>query len=485
MLLKTMFLVIYFLILLAIGIYSSKNIKSQSDYDIGGRSSNKWVTGISTQAASASGWLLLALPGAAFTLGFGVIWILLGWMSGSLINWFIISKRLRNASEFYNSNSVVEFIEKRTNDKNGLIALVSSIVLVIIMIVNSSAELIAIGKLINVAFNINYFFSVTIGLLFIMVYIFLGGYLAVSWANLIQGTMMVLALVVIPIILSFQISSLSTLTADLISQDPHYFQLLAGETSFWGIIAFITGGLGIGLMFPGYIQALTGLIAIKNVEELKFSAILANLWGALSLAGAAAIGFIGRYLVKSIEDPEQILLVLGNEYFSSSLFAMVSAAVLAASLSSIFAYIITAATSVGANFLKEHMSEEYSNNIIRWERIAVVVISISGYVMALQGGLVFAIAMFAASILGASFGPIVLASIYSESINKYGVIASIISGMVTVIIWHYAGWSDTYIFEVIPGWIVSVSTLFIVSKATGGPDKESKNQYNDFKVKTD
>lgn len=477
MFIKIAVLTIYVLILLGIGVYTSRKSKTYSDYNLAGRSNNKWITAISTEAAAASGWLFLGFPGAVFLLGFGVVWLLIGWMGGTLINWLLISKKLRVATELYNSASVVELFEKRTNDKSGKVALTSGIAIIILMTINSSAEIVACAKLISESFGIDYTLGATLGLFFVMLYTFLGGYFAVSWSNLLQGTMMFLALLIVPLGILFQIGNVANIPSEILLQNPLYFQFLSGETNFWTITATVTGGVGLAFMFPGLIHALTSFMAIKEAKELKFSTLIALSWGAVALLGGTSIGIIGRYLLKNIDDPERLYLVLINEYFPAPLVAVFAASVLAAILSSVCAYIITAAASLGANLVKENMSQEHAHKVIKWEKVIVIVISVAAYALALQGGLVFSIALFAASGLGASFGPLVLGCIYSKNINKQGAIASILLGMITVIVWHYSGW-NSYIYEIFPGWLVSTSALFIVSKVTGGPDKESLDAYN-------
>jgi sodium/proline symporter len=479
MFVKIGILAIYVLVLLSIGIYASRKSKTYSDFNLAGRSNNKWITAISTEAAAVSGWLFLGFPGAVFLLGFGVVWILIGWMGGTLINWLLISKRLRIASELYNSASLVELFEKRLNDKSGKLALASGIAIIILMIINSSAEIVACAKLISGSFGINYTLGATIGLLLVVVYTFLGGYFAVSWTNLIQGTMMFLALLIVPVGIILQLSNINIIPTDLVSQDPNYFQFLSGETSFWTIIASVTGGMGLAFMFPGLVHALTSFMAIKETKELKFSALIAIIWGAVALLGGTSIGIIGRYLMKDIRDPEQLYLALINEYFPPALVAIFAAALLAAILSSVCSYIIISAASIGANLIKDNMSQEHANKVMKWEKVAIIFISLAAYALALKGGLIFTIALFAASGLGAAFGPLVLGCIYSKNINKHGAIASIILGMATVIIWHYSG-GNSYIYEIFPGWAVSVSALFIVSKVTGGPDIETLNSYNKY-----
>ncbi len=472
-------LVLYFAVLLAIGVYTSKMAKSYSEYNLAARSNNKWIAGISTQSSSTSGWMLLAMPGLAFTYGFGVIWTLIGWMGGSLFNWLVLAKRLRLATETYDSVSIVEYFEKRTGDEKGIVGLISGISIIVLMIINSSGELIGCGKLIQSAFGLDINTATTIGLVIVVIYTFLGGYMAVSWSNLLQGALMFIALLIVPIYAVINYGGFHDIAADAIQYDPDMFSFLSDEMTLQEKVVLVSGGVGIGFMYPGMVHALTGLMAIKDPKEVKDSALIATIWGCAALGGASMIGIAGRAILPDIADPEQTFLVLSEKYFNNALFALMAAAVMAAILSSVCAYLIVATASLGGSVVKRFFRIEDDHKVVMIEKIAMVVIALVAYYLAFNGGSVHTIAMFAASGLGASFGPVVIASLYGNSINWKGAVASIFSGMIVVIIWFYSGLSN-YLFEVFPGWIVSTVALFAVSKATGGPDQEITENYKKY-----
>ena len=480
MVIRIIVLILYFAILLGIGVYTSKKAKSYAEYNLAARGNNKWIAGISTQSSSTSGWMLLAMPGLAFTYGFAAIWWLIGWMSGSLFNWIVLAKRLRIATESYDSVTVVEFFEKRTGDKKGLIGLVSGISIIILMTINSSGELIGCGKLIQAAFGINFTTAVTIGLVIVVVYTFLGGYMAVSWSNLLQGALMFVALLLVPLYAIFHMGGFGVLAQNLASLDPEFFNFLHGTTDPVQIVVLVSGGLGIGFMYPGMVHALTGLIAIKDPQEIKDAALIATIWGCAALGGASLIGFAGRALLSDIADPEQTFLVLSETYFNNALFAVMAAAVMAAILSSVCAYLIVATASLGGSVIKNFTKIEDEHKIVKIEKISMVIIALLAYYLAFNGGSVHTVAMFAASGLGASFGPTVIASLYGNKINYKGAVASILTGLIVVIVWFYSGLSN-YLFEVFPGWIASTLVLFLVSKATGGATEEITQDYEAYR----
>ena len=477
MITKIIVLLLYLLILLAIGVYTSKKANSYDGFNLAGRGNNKWIGGISTQSASTSGWMLLAMPGLAYAGGFSVVWTITGWLGGSLINWIILGKRPRAATEKYDAVSCTEYFEKRTDDKAGVIGIVSAIAIVILMAINSSSEMIGFGKLLTAVFDIDYSLAVTVGLIVVAIYTFLGGYMAVSWTNLLQGTLMFLALAILPTVAIADIGGFHDMAENLIAQEPDFFHFLGGMTEGKEIILSLSGGLGISLLYPGMVHALTGIMAIKDPNEVKDSALIATIWGAVALVGASGIGMAGRVIFPQADDPEQVFLMLGEKYFPTAIFAVLGAAVMAAILSSVCAYLIVSSASIGGCIARKYVGKEKVVVII--EKALIIVIALTAYLLAFGGGSLHTITMFASSGLGSAFGPLVIFSLFTDKINWKGAVASILAGLITVLVWFYSGMSD-YLFEVFPGFIVSSIVLLTVSKATGGPSKEVSEKYRDY-----
>ena len=450
---------------------------SYDGFNLAGRGNNKWIGGISTQSASTSGWMLLAMPGLAYSGGFSVVWTITGWLGGSLINWIILGKRLRVATEKYDAVSCTEYFEKRTDDKAGVIGIVSAIAIVILMAINSSSEMIGFGKLLTAVFDIDYSLAVTVGLIVVAIYTFLGGYMAVSWTNLLQGTLMFLALAIVPIVAIADIGGFHDMAENLLAQEPDFFRFLGGMTNTEEIILSLSGGLGISLLYPGMVHALTGIMAIKDPNEVKDSALIATIWGAVALVGASGIGMAGRVIFPQADDPEQVFLMLGEKYFPTAIFAVLGAAVMAAILSSVCAYLIVSSASIGGCIARRYVGKEKVVVII--EKALIIVIALTAYMLAFGGGSLHTITMFASSGLGSAFGPLVIFSLFTDKINWKGAVASILAGLITVLVWFYSGMSD-YLFEVFPGFIVSSIVLLTVSKATGGPSKEVSEKYRDY-----
>lgn len=471
--------VLYIIILIAIGVITYLRARSYSDYTLAGRSNNKWVTAISAESSDMSGWLLMGLPGAAFAGGFSSIWIMIGLIFGTMINWMYVANRLRIATEVYNVFSITEFFEKRVNDTKGTVALISGIAVIIFMIINSSAEIIGCGKLLNATFGLDYSIGIVVGLVIVVIYTFLGGYMAVSWSNLFQGSIMFLALLFVPIAVIVEIGGLGDAISSVFTHQPEFFSFFNGETAFFSRLSIALGGLTVGLCYFGMVHVLTCFMSIKNSSEIKDSTFIATTWVSISTFGAVMVGMIGAYLFPSINDPEQIFFALGRSYFPPYMLGLFAAAVMAAILSSVSAYVIVASAAFGVNIMKRYKHNISDEKLVRMQRIAVVIISLLAFLMSLKSDVVFAVALLASAGLGSTFGPLVLFCLYSRNVNKTGAIASMIVGLFTVIIWYYSGMSS-YVYEAIPGFIASSLALILGTKLSGGADKNTVKEYEIF-----
>ncbi len=471
--------VLYIVILIAIGVITYLRAKSYSDYNLAGRANNKWVAAISAESSDMSGWLVMGLPGAAYAAGFSSIWIMSGLIFGTMFNWIFVANRLRVATEVYNVFSITEFFEKRVNDKSGVVALVSGIAVIVFMVINASAEIIGSGKLLNATFGLDYHVGIVVGLIIVMVYTFLGGYMAVSWSNLFQGSIMFLALLFVPIAVMCEMGGVMPAIQDLALRNPGFFQFFNGETRFLPAFSIMIGGLSVGICYFGMVHVLTCFMSIKHSSEIKDSTFIATTWVSLSTFGAVLVGLIGAYIFPNISDPEQVFFAMGKGYFPPYMLGLFAAAVMAAILSSVSAYVIVAASAFGANIAKRYIGDENQGKLVSLQRKAVIVISLLAFLMSLKSDLVFAVALLASAGLGASFGPLVLFCLYSKNVNKTGAVASIIVGLVTVIVWYYSGMS-AYVYELIPGFAASSAALVIGTKVSGGADASTVAIYQQY-----
>ncbi len=466
----------YLLLLVGIGYVTYLRANTYGDYTIAGRSNNKWVTAISAESSDMSGWLLLGLPGMAFASGFGAIWVIIGILFGTLFNWTVVAGRLRTASEYYGAVTLTEYFEKRLNDRKGVIGYISAIVIVLFMIINSAAEIIGSGKLLNAAFGFDYNVGIIIGVIIVLAYTFLGGFLAVSWSNLIQGSLMFLALLIVPLTALFRVGGLSDAAASLLKANPSYFSLLGGSEGFWPILGLILGGVGIGIGYPGQPHILTNFMSIKNPQEIKDSTLISMIWVGLTMYGAVIVGIIGKSMYPGIADPEQVFLAMSKDIMPRYALGVLAAAVMAAILSSVSAYMLVAAASFATNIYRRAAKVEDESRLLWVERLGIMGVAALAFALSLSGGAVFKVALYAWGGLAAGFGPLVLFSLYWPRLNRTGAMWSMITGMVTILIWYNLGLSQ-WMYELIPGFAISLLAAYFVSKWTGGPDKETEEKF--------
>jgi sodium/proline symporter len=235
----------------------------------------------------------------------------------------------------------------------------------------------------------------------------------------------------------------------------------------------------VGICYPGQPHVITTYMGIKDPKEVKASTVIAMIWVGVTCYGAVIIGMLGRSMFPAIEDPEQTFLLLAKTLFSAKMIGFFAAAVMAALLSSLSAYLLTAAASFASGTYRRLAKVTDDRKLVVVQRVAIVVIAATAMLLSLQGGLVYKIALFATAGLGACFAPLVLFSLYSSRVNTKGAIWSMVVGMATVLLWWTLGLSN-YVYEAVPGLIASTITLLLVSKLTGGPDNSVKETFLDF-----
>ena len=281
----------------------------------------------------------------------------------------------------------------------------------------------------------------------------------------------------VPIIVIFTMGGLNDFVATM-SQTEGFFHWTNGLTGF-GAFSTIAGGIGIGVCYFGVVHVLTCFMSIKDSSEIKDSTFIGTTWVSITSYAAVIIGMLGAFLFPTIADPEQVFFQMGKDYFPAGLLGLFAATVMAAILSSVSAYIIVATGAVSTNIVKHFVKDLDDKKTVMISRISVLVIAVLAYLMSLNSGVVFAVALLATALLGSCFGPLVLMSLYTKNVNKTGAIASILTGLIVVIVWYYSGLSN-YIYEAVPGMVISAIVLVVVTNLTGGPSADSVAKYEEF-----
>ncbi|EHD1695345.1 sodium/proline symporter PutP [Vibrio vulnificus] len=478
----------YLLLMVAIGVYAYKKTSSSSDYFLGGRSLGPWPAALSAGASDMSGWLLLGLPGYAYAAGIESLWLAGGLLVGTWANWLVSAKRLRTYSIQTDALTLPEFLSRRFDDKSKLIQTISAFFILLFFLFYTSSGLVAGGKLFETVFGLDYSTAVIIGTLCVVSYTLFGGFLAVSWTDLVQGLLMAAALMIVPI--AVMEGGFGQLATDMHNINPELLTLwndAKGEPlSAIAIISLVAWGLG----YFGQPHILARFKASRTNRELGTARRIAVGWTALSMAGAILVGLVGLVWVNGhpgteLADGEKIFMLLVNTVFHPVIAGILLAAILAAVMSTADSQLLVSSSALAEDFYKQVIKPDASSQeIVMVGRIGVVVISIIALILAMTpDSSVLGLVSYAWAGFGAAFGPAVVLSLYWKGMNRNGALAGILIGGITIVVWKQltGGWFDVY--EIVPGIIFSTIAIVGVSKLTGGADNTVLEQHREFENK--
>ncbi len=476
----------YLIMMLAIGVIAYKRTSNSTDYFLGGRSLGPWPAALSAGASDMSGWLLLGLPGYAYAAGFEAFWLAGGLLVGTWANWLISAKRLRTYSITTESLTLPEFLSRRFNDNSKLIQTISAFFILLFFLFYTSSGLVAGGKLFETVFGLDYTTAVIIGTVCVVSYTLFGGFLAVSWTDLVQGLLMSAALLIVPI--AAMNGGLGQLSSDLHNINPELLTLwndAKGEPlSAIAIISLAAWGLG----YFGQPHILARFKATRSNKDLTTARRIAVIWTALSMIGAMLVGLVGLIYVTNsgapkLDDGEKIFMLLVNAMFHPVIAGILLAAILAAIMSTADSQLLVSSSAMAEDLYKQVLKKDAtSEEIVRVGRFAVILISLIALVLAMTpDSSVLGLVSYAWAGFGAAFGPAIVLSLYWSRMNRNGALAGIVVGGVTIVLWKQftGGWFDVY--EIVPGIILSTLSIVIVSLMTGEPEDEVKKQHAEFK----
>lgn len=484
---------VYILGMLLIGYYYYKKNESIEDYFLGGRTLNPYVTALSAQASDMSGWLLMGFPGAVYAGGFNAMWIGIGLAVGTYLNWQFTAKRLRRYTEVVEAITISDFFENRFKDKTRSLRVVTALAILIFFTIYVSSGLIAGGLLFENILGIKYELAVYLSVLVIGLYTFLGGFKAVSWTDFVQGSLMFIALLIVPIVVVSIIGGLDEVWNQVGEINPdllHAGKLVkynlaekvmwtsgpkAGQgITFIGLISLLGWGLG----YFGMPHILVRFMGIKSAKQLPISQFVGVTWVVVSLVGAVLVGIMGIIMIpEPLANTETVFLVLLKQLFNPWLAGIFLAAVLAAIMSTIDSQLLVSSSALAQDFYKSLIRPDAGEEELLWvSRGTVVLITIIALVFALSGGTILDIVAYAWAGLGASFGPAILFSLFWKKTSKNGVLAGIITGGLVVILWKNL-FAYTGLYEIIPGFILSGLVIYLISSFGEGPTPEVEKEF--------
>ena len=490
----------YMAVVIFIGVlYAKKANESSENYFLGGRGLGPWVTAMSAEASDMSGWLLMGLPGVAYWCGLAdAVWTAIGLAIGTYLNWLLVSKRLRRYSARVEAITLPEFFSNRFREKRGVLMTISALFILVFFTVYAASCLVTCGKLFSTLFGTPYIWMMILGAVFVLFYTFLGGFLAESASDFMQGFVMIVALVAILVI-----GAMSAGFDTILENSKN----IPGFLEFFGIakpelengvqvvvdgvpqfgpkgtysLLTVASALAWGLGYFGMPQVLLRFMAIRKENELKMSRRIAIIWCVISLLAAVVIGIIGRTLYPTAlltnSDAESVFILMSTKLLPPVLAGLAMAGVLAATISSSDSYLLIASSALAKNlyggFLKKNATDK---QIMTVSRITLVLITLIAILIALdENSIIFSIVSFAWAGFGATFGPVLLFSLFWKRINIAGAVAGMISGGGMVFLWKLviAKLGGIFaIYELLPAFIFSSICIVVVSLLTKAPNEE-------------
>lgn len=504
---------IYILIVIGIGAYFAKRSNTNSEnFFIGGRSLGPWVAAMSAEASDMSGWLLMGLPGVAYWCGIAdAFWTALGLALGTYLNWLLVSKRLRKYS-FVAGNAITipDFFSNRFKENKKIIMTIASLFILIFFAVYAGSCFVTCGKLFNQIFGIDYQIMMLVGALFVIIYTFLGGFLAESVSDFMQAILMIFALLAILIVGIVEVGGASQMIEN-IKNIPGFLEFfniaqpdvvdgvqklaadgtpMFGASSNYGALNAVSM-LAWGLGYFGMPQVLLRFIAIRKADELKRSRRIATVWCVISLAAALFIGLVGRSLYPSAlltkSDSENIFILLSSTLLHPLFAGVVMAGILAATISSSDSYLLIAASAISKNLYQGVFKKDATDKQVMFvSRITLLLVALVGIIIALdENSVIFGIVSFAWAGFGATFGPLMLFSLFWKRTNRAGAIAGMLAGGISVFVWKLVlnplG-GIFAIYELLPAFIISSLFIIVVSLLTKEPSLEIQDEFEKAKT---
>lgn len=459
---------VYFIVLLSIGLIAHRKQSSASDFIIGNRSLNFWLTALSAHASDMSAWLFMAFPAAIFLGGVQQVWAAFGLVIGMFCNWHFVAKKLRDSTEWYESLTLSTFFENRFNDKSGTVRILTAVMTIIFLTSYLSAGLIAMGLLLESVFGIDYYLGLTIALAVAMTYTFVGGFVTVAWTDLFQAVFLLVVILIVPVIAYMHVSG-GVSSIEAIAAKNGITLTLFEEFSGSSVLTILFLMLGWGLGYFGQPHIITKFMGIKDSNEIYKSKYLGMTWQSLALLAAIAIGLVGiGFFPNGLENPELVFVNMVKTLFTPFFAGIILCAVIAANMSTMDSQILVCASVLSEDFYKHMVHRAASQKqLLLASRIAVIAISLVALAFAFdRHSTVLEVVFYAWSGLGCAFGPLVLMSLYSSHTNKYGAIAGILTGGAIAGIWPMINDKITSIEvpAMVPGFSISLLSIYVVSR---------------------
>jgi sodium/proline symporter len=474
----------YIVAMIVIGLMAYRSTANFSDYILGGRRLGSFVTALSAGASDMSGWLLMGLPGAIYLSGLSEMWIAIGLIIGAWLNWLLVAGRLRVHTEVqHNALTLPDYFSNRFNDQKKILRIASAFIILIFFAIYCASGMVAGARLFESMFDMSYSTALWVSALATISYVFIGGFLAVSWTDTIQAGLMIFALLLTPVVVVLSFADINQMTLALEAARPQATDVI-GDLSVVAIISLLAWGLG----YFGQPHILVRFMAADSVKSIPNARRIGMTWMILCLGGAVAAGFFGiAYFQQHPElasvvnaNPETVFIELTKILFNPWIAGIVLAAILAAVMSTLSCQLLVCSSTLTEDFYKSFLRKNASQKELVWiGRLMVLLIAMLAIWMAGNPeSKVLGLVSYAWAGFGAAFGPLIILSLFWRRMTLNGALAGMIVGAIMVIVWKNF-FSATELYEIVPGFLCSLIAIVVVSLLGKVPSEEITTRFDE------
>ncbi|WP_295471597.1 sodium/proline symporter PutP [uncultured Pseudomonas sp.] len=459
--------VVYIAAMVLIGFMAYRSTNNFSDYILGGRSLGSLVTALSAGASDMSGWLLMGLPGAIFVSGLSESWIAIGLIAGAYLNWLFVAGRLRVHTE-YNGDALTlpDYFSSRFEDRSGVLRIISAVVILVFFTIYCASGIVAGARLFESTFGMSYETALWAGAAATIAYTFVGGFLAVSWTDTVQASLMIFALILTPIFVLLATGGVDPTFLAIEAQVPGSFDMFKG-TTFIGVISLLAWGLG----YFGQPHILARFMAADSAKSIANARRISMTWMILCLGGAVAVGFFGIAYFSAnpdvagpvTENPERVFIELSKLLFNPWVAGVLLSAILAAVMSTLSCQLLVCSSALTEDFYKAYLRKGATQKELVWVGRAMVLLVavVAIFLAANPNNRVLGLVSYAWAGFGAAFGPVVLISLLWKGMTRNGALAGVVVGAVTVVLWKQ--FTSFGLYEIVPGFIFASIAIVVFS----------------------
>lgn len=484
---------LYLVFMMAVGLHFYGKSRTTTEYFLGGRKLGAWVTSMSAQASDMSGWLMLGLPGAAYVSGLSASWIAIGLAVGTYLNWRCVAKPLRQYTKVAgDAITLPQFFSNRYRDKRGILNLIASVFILVFYLVYTASGFVSAAKLFNTVFGIPYIAALLLGVVVVVGYTFGGGFFAVCWTDFFQGLLMFFAILAVPIVAILALGGPAETFHLTLNLHPDFLQLFTdGKThtqlGVMDIVSLAAWGLG----YFGQTHILVRFMGIDSPASLKKSRHIAMVWVILSLGAAILIGISGNlYLQQFLHQDlgatgaqETVYITMVQTVFPTFIGGILLSAILAAIMSTSSSQLLVTASALTEDFYHAKLRPNATAKEQMWvSRFCIIGVSVVACLLSLnQSSSVLDLVQYAWAGFGATFGPLVLCSLFWRRANLQGALAGIVVGGVVDIVWSQLSGGIFDLYEIVPGFLCSLLAIVVVSLLTPPPSEEITKEFDEYR----